>query len=736
MFAASPPVPQLSAEALPLGLPDDIDAAAVILEAEDRRDLSDDLLRLSRAPEAAVRARAALAIGRIGLPIGYTRLVELLRDPDPPVRALAAFGLGLLELDLEPAIISATRARIAARLTPLLRDPEPVVVEQALWTLGIHADPMASPGVAAVLGDATRSPEVLEAALGAWWRLGGASPEPAEAHLRSSSAAVRKAAATALRRLRDPNALPALAGALQDPDAGVRAAAIRGVHEAPATVVRRHLITLLEDRDWRVVYAALGWAMALWRRDAEVDDEVFTAVLMASAHRDRSVQRLALEALASAPGKFTVPEDRLIVALRSGDATTRLAALEALGSSESTANDGLDDLRDVYGIDAPPREGNAAEIPEILMGSPLEAAAVVRALAAAGDGSADGWLRLLGEHGPEAARAEVLRQLRRIAPQEARLVAAALLQEGPPVLRAVAGEVIDELVLTGDMGAGGREVSWSDLLWTAQRELGEAGALEPRLILLDSLLSIDAETLRFRVSALLPDPDRVIRTWALRNLRPEAGSRAAELVPDALGPIDTGRTPADYRRLAAQIIALQQRPPRLEIQTPRGTLVWELQVAWAPMTALAYLDWVESGFFDGLGFHRVVPDFVIQAGDPTAVGYGGAHGSLRSEETPVSYSQGTVGLALAGRDTGGSQFFIVPSAQPHLTGLYPVLGRVVDGGRFIERIQPGDRLQIRVRAGDEGATDRSAPLRQTRLAPPPGSGKTRTQLGLPGYRGR
>jgi cyclophilin family peptidyl-prolyl cis-trans isomerase len=79
------------------------------------------------------------------------------------------------------------------------------------------------------------------------------------------------------------------------------------------------------------------------------------------------------------------------------------------------------------------------------------------------------------------------------------------------------------------------------------------------------------------------------------------------------------------------------------------------------------------------------------------VGYGGALGSLRSEETPVSFSHGTVGLALAGRDTGGSQFFVVQSAQPQLTGLYPVLGRVIDGGRFIERIQPGDRLDIRVR---------------------------------------
>jgi len=690
--------PQLVVEDLPLGLPADADAAAVILAAEDRRDLSDALIRLTRAPQAAVRARAALAAGRIGLPLAYPRLLELLRDPDPSVRALAAFALGLLELDLEPATIAATRVRIAERLIPLLRDPEPVVVVQALWTLGVQGDASATPAVVAVLGDSSRPPEVIEAALGAWWRLPGASPQPLVIHLRSPVAAVRHAAAMALRRLGDPDALPYLATALEDPDAGVRVAAIRGIQDAPIAIVQQHLVPLLKDDNWRVVCAALTWTTTLWRRDADVDDEVFSAVLLASANRNRHVQRLALSALASAPGKFSVPGDRFNVALRSGDATMRLAAVEAMGSAGGgTAGEVLDDLREVYGIDAPPREATASEIPEMLRESPLEAAAVVRAIAAAGDDAADGWLRIIGAHGPEAARAEALRQFRRLAPQEAAQAAGAMLRDGTPVLQAVAAEVVDELAITGALRRGEGQPDWSDLLWTAQRELGPGGALEPRLILLDALLGIDPDIMRLRASALLPDPDRVIRTWALRNLRPEAGSRNAALVADALGPLDTGRTADDYRRLAVQILALQARPPRLELRTARGTFVWELQVAWAPLTALAYLDNVGDGFFDGLGFHRVVPDFVIQAGDPTAVGYGGAAGSLRSEETPIAYTPGTVGLALAGRDTGGSQFFIVHSAQPHLTGLYPVLGRVIENGRVVDRIQPGDRLEIHLR---------------------------------------
>ncbi len=699
---ASPTGVQLGVDDLPLGLPRDLDAAVAILSAEDRRELSDELVAATRSRDTAVRARAALAVGRVGLPRGYTRLLELVRDAEPEVRALAAFGLGLLELDLEPATAAAVRTRIAERLVPLLDDPEPIVVAQAAWALGRQADPMATAALAALLAAGSRPRPVILAALDAWWRLPGASPEPAAAHLRSEDPAVRHAATVSMRRLDDPDGLPLLAAALDDPDPMVRAAAIRGLHEAPLTVVQQHLIRSLGDDDWRVVVAALQWVTSLWRRDADVEDDAFTAVMRASAMRNRYVQRLALEAMASAPGKFSVPEDRLIFGIRSDDPATRVAAVAAVASGDGgTADDVLGDLREVYGIDAPPRESGASEIPSLLADSPLEAAAVVRVLDAA-DGGDDGWLRVLADHGPEAARAEALRGLERRQPEEAAQVAARLLQDGSPVLQAVAAEVVEQLWARAALRPAGATQDWTELLWAAQRDLAETDALEPRLTLLEALLLVDPAILRDRVSALLTDSDRVVRTWALRNLRPPSGSRAADLIESALGPQETGRTPQDYRRIAQRVLAMQEEPPRLEVSTPRGTFVWRLEPAWAPLAALAYLEWVQSGFFDGVRFHRVVPDFVIQAGDPTAVGYGGAGGGLRSEETPIPYTEGVVGLALAGRDTGGSQFFIVQSPQAHLNGAYPALGRVVEQARVgeqagvVDRVQPGDQLRIRV----------------------------------------
>jgi cyclophilin family peptidyl-prolyl cis-trans isomerase len=612
------------------------------------------------------------------------------------VRAIAAFATGLLELDLEPATEQATRRRISERLADLLDDGEPLVVAQALWSLGALADQSSAPAVSAVLADASRPVAVHRAALDAWWRLPGSSPQPVVSHLQATDVEVRRAAARALRRLDDPNALPALETALGDADGRVRAEAIRGMHAAPPVSVERHLLSLLDDDDWHVVCAALGWATALWRDDAEVDDRVFTAVLTASARRNRHVQRLAFEALVAAPGKFSVAQDRLLVALQTGDASTRTAVMEAIGASDNRSGNLLDEILQIQGLGAPPREGSAAEIPEDLAAAPLEAAALVNVLGAAGGNKGGAWLRLLTAHGPLAARAAGLRQLGRVAPEEANAIARAWLGDGPPVLRAVAAEVVAELAAAGDLDRSDDVDGWSELLWTAQREMGAVGALEPRLILLQTLLSLDAPLLQPRAAALLPDDDRVIRTWAVRNLDPPR-RRTREMLAGAIAPLQTGRTADDYRRLAQRLLTLQQEPPRVEIETARGTLTWQLQVAWTPLTAAAYLEWIEAGFFDDLVFHRVVPDFVVQDGDPTAVGYGGAPGSLRSEETPIAYRAGTVGLALAGRDTGGSQFFITHSPQPHLTGRYPVLGRVIDNGRVVDRIQPGDRLRMRSR---------------------------------------
>jgi peptidyl-prolyl cis-trans isomerase B (cyclophilin B) len=107
----------------------------------------------------------------------------------------------------------------------------------------------------------------------------------------------------------------------------------------------------------------------------------------------------------------------------------------------------------------------------------------------------------------------------------------------------------------------------------------------------------------------------------------------------------------------------------------------------------------ERRYFDGTVIHRVVPDFVVQAGDPRGDGSGGPGFAIRDELNPLPYVRGSVGMALSGPDTGGSQWFVTLSPQPHLEGGYTVFGKVSAGDEMLDRIEKDDRLlSFRVRA--------------------------------------
>jgi cyclophilin family peptidyl-prolyl cis-trans isomerase len=178
--------------------------------------------------------------------------------------------------------------------------------------------------------------------------------------------------------------------------------------------------------------------------------------------------------------------------------------------------------------------------------------------------------------------------------------------------------------------------------------------------------------------------------------------RATAQLPDAAArwgpaaPIATGRTAADYRAAAERYLtplSPGQSPPRVTIETERGDLVIELLPLEAPLTVAAFLTLVDRHYFDRSRWHRVVPNFVVQDGDPRGDGWGGPGFVLRDEVNPTRYGTGTVGMALSGPDTGGSQFFITHSPQPPLDGPYPVFGRVVTGLTVLRAIAQGDEIR-------------------------------------------
>ena len=123
-----------------------------------------------------------------------------------------------------------------------------------------------------------------------------------------------------------------------------------------------------------------------------------------------------------------------------------------------------------------------------------------------------------------------------------------------------------------------------------------------------------------------------------------------------------------------------------------GDMIFQLFNDLTPNTVQTITGLVSKGFYNNLTFHRVVPNFVIQGGDPRGDGNGGPGYQIRCEINEVPYNRGAVGMALSGKDTGGSQWFVTHSPQPHLDGGYTVFGRVTQGMEVVDRIARGDRI--------------------------------------------
>ena len=142
----------------------------------------------------------------------------------------------------------------------------------------------------------------------------------------------------------------------------------------------------------------------------------------------------------------------------------------------------------------------------------------------------------------------------------------------------------------------------------------------------------------------------------------------------------------------SQVLVQTDRPRRVEVTTARGAFRIRLDCPQAPLTCLSFLQLAGQGYFDGLTFHRVVPDFVVQTGDPRGDGWGGPGFALRDEINRLRFARGAVGMALSGPDTGGSQFFIALSPQPHLDGGYTVFGQVEGDDTVLDQIRQEDAL--------------------------------------------
>lgn len=132
----------------------------------------------------------------------------------------------------------------------------------------------------------------------------------------------------------------------------------------------------------------------------------------------------------------------------------------------------------------------------------------------------------------------------------------------------------------------------------------------------------------------------------------------------------------------------------ITLKTVHGRIIFKLYPKQAPITVARIVELTNEGFYDGLTFHRVVPGFVVQGGDPDGDGTGGTGKKLQAEFSDLQHVKGTVAMARAAGDenSADSQFYIALNTLPHLDGSYTVFGQVIEGLDTLEKIQKGDKI--------------------------------------------
>jgi cyclophilin family peptidyl-prolyl cis-trans isomerase/HEAT repeat protein len=223
-----------------------------------------------------------------------------------------------------------------------------------------------------------------------------------------------------------------------------------------------------------------------------------------------------------------------------------------------------------------------------------------------------------------------------------------------------------------------------DLLRETYEDMSLPGDLDGMLAILEALGETGAPEAEAFLRQEMEDPNHSIRETAARAL---AGLRGEEIDPPP-GGVSPAEKTIDWESLGHL-----GSGPRLILQTEKGEVTLVLDTEGAPLTVQTIAGFAMEGKYDGVPFHRVVPNFVVQGGDFTRKdGYGGPGFEIRSEFTEIPYRRGVLGMASSGKDTEGSQFFITHSMQPHLDGAYTAFGWVEDGMDVVDLLYEEDLI--------------------------------------------
>jgi cyclophilin family peptidyl-prolyl cis-trans isomerase/HEAT repeat protein len=685
-----------------------------IVEAEDKRRWDNDLNGLLADRNPSVRTRAALAAGRIGDERAVPILVSLLQnDKDTDVRAMAAFALGETETPaagdaLAAALATQNESKLRARVVEALGKTTASLPQTEGTRLQAWRKAILGVLESEASGDAGRDAQVVLLALTAALR---ARPEGAgkviAQFLTLSDPRIRADAANALARLRakdgneqlrklltaDPDpivranaarvlgatedkaALDALIDrALKDTDSRVRVSAIRALAALNDTRAVQHLITRAGSPFTASVPPAL--LDGINRSDLHATEvlEIATSlgrILSGTEHVEALawLKEIRADFSSSAPevevAMVRISPQGYLLALGTGAAARRRAqeALMLDWRAASSLAQGLGAIATL--ADSMKDRGVFAEQAQDILLAMLDY-----------KNSGININTLVAVHS-EYAVPDVLRAFAAFKPRALRDVLLSHLKETDVIIRATAAELLGEL--PPDQ-ANTLELTKALSVALADKVLNDAA-----LAILDSLPKQKSDAANDAIKSALDSSDHLIRRRAVALLKANgAGDFSARI-----GTVQTENTKADYERATLRI----GKRVTATILTSKGSFTIQLLPNEAPLTVDSFIRLSRRGYFKGITFHRVVPNFVIQGGDPRGDGNGGPGYQIRCEINQVPYERGMVGMALSGKDTGGSQWFVTHSAQPHLEGGYTVFGRVISGMDVVDRIFRGDIIR-------------------------------------------
>ncbi len=676
---------------------------ALIDRAEDDRRAGAALLDLIEHPDSEVRSRLAIALGRIGDPLSAETLVGLAGDREPRVREDALFALGLLD-----------EAPDNARRLLFERIGADAPMQERLFAidaLGRSDSENVVPRLVAELSD--DSAEIRAATLVALGRLG------------RGGIGLKKAARRAVELLEDDDSEVRFAAAF-----ALYGAATSSRLRPEAVEALREVATRDDNPDVR------AYAFRALARCDEIDEEMLGAAL---EDTDWRVRATAVSSLGLQRGKHRCPLAARALAFFAASLERDPAWIS--GPAAQTVIAGLK-----IALSCPPAERPrqaAKRIERKIEGSSEDltaGASRVFCLARALGGSPDAALIACDRERPHVGKRILIERIASSPPLEPRCreLLSSMAEDPDP---RVACAAIDALAGCGDPGAIGAVITatGADRALVATAAL-DAIAAHPETFAAEGRLETTLESIgkaveRFRsfqhawgalVSAagalaatgssraepvlerLVTDKRPPVRGAALEAHRSIDGIEAPQILP----PTRPARRVSHEER---------QRWRRTDatatVYTTRGAFSIELLGGVAPSTVGSFTALAEDGYFDNTEIHRVVPNFVVQAGDPTATGLGDPGYALRCEASFRDYRRGTVGMALAGKDTGGSQFFVTLSPQPHLAGNYTVFGEVTEGMETVDRLSQGERIK-KIEIHKDPISDRRAARRARGAAGP------------------